>query len=80
MVTTLNNLRACQFCMVIGLKEGDTPIAQRLLEMGFVEGTGIEVLGFAPLGDPMRVKIRDCTVALRKSEASMIEVELLDSI
>ena len=80
MATTLNNLRACQFCIVTGLKESDTLIAQRLMEMPIIEGAGIEVHGFAPLGDPMRIKIYDNVLALRKDEASLVEVELLDSI
>lgn len=82
MRTTLDKLKACQFCIITGLKEIETSsrILQRLLEMGFVEGTGIEVLGFAPLGDPMRISICGCVVAIRKNEANLVEVEILDLI
>lgn len=78
MTTTLDKLRACQFCIVIGLKETKSVVFQRLLEMGFIEGTGIEVLGFAPLGDPMRIKIYDAIIAIRKHEASFVEVETIE--
>ena len=77
MTTTLDKLHACQFCIVVGIKETVFAVFQRLLEMGFIEGAGIEVLGFAPLGDPMRLKIYDSVIAIRKSEAALITVETI---
>ncbi|MFZ9596110.1 MAG: FeoA family protein [Bdellovibrionia bacterium] len=48
----------------------------RLLEMGFVEGSWVEVLHEAPFGgDPIVVRVRGALVALRRAEASMIWVE-----
>lgn len=77
MTTTLDQLKVCQFCVIIGLKETKSAVFQRLLEMGFIEGAGIEVLGFAPLGDPMRIKIYDSVIAIRKHEAALIIVEII---
>lgn len=48
---------------------------QRLLEMGLTRGASISVVRFAPLGDPVDVKIRGYHLSLRKHEAESIEVE-----
>ena len=52
-------------------------IRKRLYDIGFTEGVEITVAGFAPAGDPMRIKIRDFYLALRLSEKKKIEVEKL---
>ena len=54
---------------------GDGAVFQRLCEMGFVPGTCVRVVRFAPLGDPMQVELYGYQLSLRKSEAAMIEVE-----
>ena len=56
---------------------GDDGIVQRLLEMGLVEGEEIEVLGFAPFGDPMEIRLRDYRLSLRRSEAARVTVHQL---
>ncbi len=50
-------------------------IRQRLLDLGFVPESQIDVVRRAPLGDPIQCKVADYNVTLRKSEASLIEVE-----
>jgi len=47
----------------------------RILEMGFVQGEKITVTGFAPLGDPMEVRILDYSVSLRKSDSENILIQ-----
>jgi len=47
----------------------------RIMEMGFTVGTVIEVVRFAPLGDPMELKVRGAHVSLRKSDAAGVRVE-----
>ena len=54
---------------------GDDAIAMRLMEMGLTEGEEIEVLGFAPLGDPIEFLVRGYRVSLRKSEARRVSIE-----
>ena len=51
-------------------------IKRRLIDMGVVAGTVIEVQKFAPLGDPMEVKVKGFNLSLRKNEAEMIELEI----
>ncbi len=53
---------------------GSGGVFQRLCEMGFVEGTSLRVVKFAPLGDPLEVEINSYHLSLRKAEAAMVEV------
>jgi Fe2+ transport system protein FeoA len=46
----------------------------RLLEMGLLVGTTVELIRFAPLGDPVEVKVRGYNLTLRKNEAEQILV------
>jgi ferrous iron transport protein A len=46
----------------------------RLLEMGLLPGTSIELVRFAPLGDPVEIKLRNYHLSLRKLEADKIFV------
>ena len=46
----------------------------RLMEMGLLVGTSIELVRFAPLGDPVEIKVRGYHLTLRKHEAEQIWV------
>lgn len=52
-------------------------LLHKLLDMGFVQGALIEIIREAPLYDPMQLKIHNYDIALRKSEAKLIEVEMI---
>jgi ferrous iron transport protein A len=71
---SLDQLRLGQRGRVVALAGGDA-LVQRLLEMGLFEGEEVEVIGFAPLGDPMEVRLRDYRLSLRRSEAARVQVE-----
>jgi ferrous iron transport protein A len=73
---SLDQLRVGQRACVEAL-QGDDAIVQRLLEMGLLEGEELEVIGFAPLGDPLEIRLRDYRLSLRRSEAARITVKLL---
>ncbi|BAK72739.1 FeoA family protein [Arcobacter sp. L] len=49
----------------------------KLLDMGFVKGAFIEIIREAPLYDPMELKIHNYNLTLRKSEAKLIEIEII---
>ncbi|MBI5600408.1 MAG: ferrous iron transport protein A [Gemmatimonadetes bacterium] len=49
-------------------------IARRLMELGVLPGTEVEVIRRAPLGDPMEIALRGVHLSLRKSEARHIDV------
>ena len=53
---------------------GSGAFRKRILEMGFIKGKSITVILNAPLKDPIKYKIMDYEVSLRRSEANLIEV------
>jgi Fe2+ transport system protein FeoA len=46
----------------------------RLMEMGLLVGTPVELVRFAPMGDPVEIKVRGYNLTLRKHEADQIYV------
>ena len=42
-------------------------VKRRLFELGIVSGTIVEIKSFAPLGDPIIVKVRGVELCLRKN-------------
>ena len=53
---------------------GERGYRRRLMELGFLEGAVVRVLGSAPMGDPLDVEVRGCRFSLRKAEAELISV------
>jgi len=47
----------------------------RLLEMGLLPGTRVEVVRYAPLGDPVEIKVRGYNLSLRKHEAEHVWIQ-----
>ena len=54
---------------------GEHDAARRLMDLGLIRGTTVEVVRRAPLGDPLEVKLRGFMLTLRRSEAEHITVE-----
>ena len=50
-------------------------LGRRIREMGLIPGTELEVVGKAPLRDPVALRLRDFTLTLRNNEADHITVE-----
>jgi ferrous iron transport protein A len=71
---TLADLRPGQSGRVEALR-GDPALVQRLYELGVLEGDTVEVLGFAPLGDPVEIRVGNTRLSLRKLEAAGITVQ-----
>lgn len=46
----------------------------RLLELGFVPGTPVELVRFAPLGGPVEIHLRGSHLTLRRQEAEAVRV------
>lgn len=55
--------------------DGSDHITQRLLELGLLEGDPIEVIGVAPLGDPLEIRLQHGVLSMRQTEAARILVE-----
>jgi ferrous iron transport protein A len=56
---------------------GSGSFRRRLMELGLVPGTRVELLRVAPLGDPLELLVRGASLSIRKQEASAIEVQKL---
>lgn len=53
---------------------GESALKQRLMTMGLIPGTRVEILNSAPMGDPIAIRIRSYNLALRKDDAANIKV------
>lgn len=54
---------------------GEDAITVRLMEMGLTDGEEIELIGRAPLGDPLEFAIRGYRLSLRAEEARRISID-----
>ena len=64
----------------LGIVESIDPklaIRDRLMEMGLITNTKVQLLRFAPLGDPIEILLRGYHLSIRKEEAQYIQVRLL---
>lgn len=53
---------------------GNSAITKRLMEMGVIPGVSVRVVKTAPFGDPIEIRVRGYSLAMRKNEAEAIEV------
>ncbi|WP_028588516.1 FeoA family protein [Desulfocurvus vexinensis] len=53
-------------------------LGRRIRDMGLVPDTEIQVIGKAPLRDPVAIRLRDFTLTLRNNEADHITVTVLE--
>ncbi len=57
--------------------DAEKALKKKFLDMGFIPGTAVEVVGIAPLGDPIEVKLRGYKISLRKEEAKSVLIEVV---
>lgn len=75
---TLEQLIPGQMATVVRVT-GAGAVKRRIVDMGIVGGTKILVQKYAPLGDPMEIKVKNFNLSLRKLEAALIEVKLINN-
>lgn len=69
----LSELKTGQTGVIVRVM-GHGGFRKRIVEMGFIKGKTVEVLLNAPLHDPVKYKIMDYEVSLRRAEADMVEI------
>ena len=69
----LSEIKPGQIVEVVNVA-GQSSFRRRLMELGLVPGTRVELLRVAPLGDPVELLVRGASLSIRKAEASVIEV------
>jgi ferrous iron transport protein A len=70
---TLADLKIGEKAEIIGFT--DEILSLKLLEMGCLPGTEVELTHLAPFGDPIALKVSGYTLSMRKEEAATIEVQ-----
>lgn len=75
-IAQINEHPLCDFqigdiCRVTEIRAGGF-IHRRMLDLGIIEGTKMEVLHRSPFGDPVAYQIRGAVIALRKNESELI--------
>lgn len=73
--TTLRALKPGQKGLVRSISTSNLKLCSKLLSMGIVAGTLIEVSCTAPFGDPIAIKARGYELSLRCNEAESIIIE-----
>ena len=59
--------------------EGTDDVSLRLMEMGLTPGVRIQLLGTAPLGDPLELELRGYRLSVRRSEAARVVMVIGES-
>lgn len=73
MSATLASMRPGQSAVVSGFSHGDE-LTQRLMHLGVIEGTPVEIVRRAPAGDPIEIRILGYALSLRRVEAENVLV------
>ena len=72
---TLDQLKPGQSAVITAVS-GSGPLAQRLMALGLLEGTGVAMIRRALGGDPLEINVMGYSLSLRKSEARQIAIAL----
>lgn len=70
----LDNLAIGKSAVIISVG-GTGALRQHFLDMGLIQGVEVTVVKYAPMGDPIEIKIHDYELTLRKEDAQKIEVK-----
>jgi len=60
--------------------KGEGALRQHFLDMGMIPGVNVTMVKYAPMGDPLEIRIFGYELTLRKEEAAQIEISIIDSI
>ncbi len=63
---------------IIAAIEAQGELGRRIRDMGLIPGAEVEVVGRAPLRDPVALRLRGFTLTLRNNEADRITVTTLE--
>lgn len=71
---TLADLKKGESRKVISIR-GEDRVTRRLMEMGVIPGVSVSMIKSAPFGDPLEIRVRGYSLALRRNEAETVELE-----
>ena len=70
----LDNLAIGKSAVIVSVG-GTGALRQHFLDMGLIQGVEVTMVRYAPMGDPIEIKIHDFELTLRKEDAQKIEVK-----
>jgi len=76
LTTTVALLKRGQKGIIKEFADGILPI--KLLELGCLPGNEIELVQVAPLKDPIYINVNGTHIAIRRSMAALIELEIIE--
>lgn len=74
---TLKDLKTGK-CAIITSVGGEGALRQHFLDMGVIPGTEVTVIKYAPMGDPMELRLHGYELTLRLADAEQIEIVPVD--
>ncbi|MCB1644807.1 MAG: ferrous iron transport protein A [Pseudomonadales bacterium] len=74
---TLADMQAASRCRIVDADASAAELQSRLYALGLYPGVTVDVLRFAPVGDPIQIRVGSTLLSIRKQEASRITVEAL---
>ena len=70
----LDNLEIAHDAIVASVESDDKALRQHILDMGLTPGTEVTMMKYAPMGDPMEIRLRGYELTLRLDDAAQIEI------
>lgn len=71
----LKDLKIGDCVRVIGFEPFQKAYRHKLLAMGLVPGTRLQLIRIAPLGDPFEFRVRGFSLCIRRNEAVILQLE-----
>lgn len=74
----VTEMKVGQRAEITGYMETEAGYRAKLLALGLTRGATIELIGVAPMGDPLRLKVRGFELSLRRSEAAILKLKVVE--
>ncbi len=71
----ISKMKVGDRAVITGYRVTQAGYRAKLLALGLTRGATIQLIGIAPMGDPMRLKVRGFELSLRKAEAAFLELK-----
>ena len=70
----LDELEIGKDAIIASVASDDVALHQHILDMGLTPGTEVTMMKYAPMGDPMEIRLRGYELTLRRDTAARIEL------
>ena len=70
----LDDLEIGKDAIIESVESDDSSLRQHILDMGLTPGTEVTMMKYAPMGDPLEIRLRGYELTLRRADAARIVV------